>query len=252
MHVLKGLIHLWLSPLLPSLAAAAVAAALYASGWRRTASALALGALGTLYLGSTALVGDALLGPLERRFPAFSPDRALPDVHYVVVLGSGYSPADGIPVTAAINEDGLVRIVEAVRICRRLGDVRLVVSGGAPRPQTPSARGYAILAEELGIDPAAMDILDTPFDTREEAREIGKLIGTARFVAVTSAYHMRRAVALMVQAGLNPVPAPTNQTVGVPPIRGWRRFLPTSSALRKTERALHEYAGLTAMAAGFP
>lgn len=252
MHVLKGFIHLWLSPLLPALAAAAVAVALYACGWRRTASALALAAMGTLYLGSTALVGDALLGPLEHQFPAFLPNGPLPGVHYVVVLGSGYSPAEGIPVTAAIDEDGLVRIVEGVRICRLLGDVRLVVSGGAPPSGTPSARGYAILAVQLGIDPATVDILDTALDTHDETREIVKLIGNGRFVAVTSAYHMRRAMRLMVQAGLNPIPAPTNQTVGISPIGGWRRFLPTSNALRKTERALHEYAGLISMAAGFP
>ena len=134
----------------------------------------------------------------------------------MVVLGSGYAPVDHIPVTAALNEDGLARIVEAVRISRQLHDARLVVSGGAFPGDTPSAYGYARLAHDLGVDVPPTNVLGTPLDTGQEARAIAALIGRVPFILVTSAYHMPRAMRLMLQAGLEPIPAPTGQRVERP------------------------------------
>jgi len=250
MHPLKNFVHIWLSPLMIGFALAAVAALLRICRLKRASLALAALAASVVYLGSTALVGDALVRPLESAYPPLHADQAIIGVHFVAVLGSGYAPSDDIPVTAALDEDGLVRLIEGVRIQRLLGAGRLVVSGGAEAGHTPSAYGYAKLAEGLGIDKAMMDVLDKPVDTNQEAHAIGTLIGNSRFVLVTSAYHMPRAMRLMLTAGLNPIPAPTGQSVGVPAVQGWSRLLPTSSGLRKTERALHEYAGLAGIDAG--
>jgi uncharacterized SAM-binding protein YcdF (DUF218 family) len=106
------------------------------------------------------------------------------------------------------------------------------------------------LARDLGVDAAALDILDQPIDTNEEAQALAKLIGSKSFILVTSAYHMPRAVRLMQRIGLQPIPAPTGQSVGMPADVDWRRFVPTSAGLRKTERAIHEYLGLFAAAGG--
>ena len=63
------------------------------------------------YLGALAPVSNGLLGTLERQYPPLP--SSLPAVRYIVVLGSGYAPRDGIPVTAALDPDGLVEIVKA-------------------------------------------------------------------------------------------------------------------------------------------
>ena len=194
-------------------------------------------------------MGDALLGPLEREYPPLQ-DGSLPAVGYVVVLGSGYEPRDGIPVTAALDEDGLVRIVEGVRLMRRLGAVKLVVSGGAPPGRTPPAFGYAKLARGLGVDDASLVVLSGSLDTSAEARSVAALLGAAPFILVTSAYHMPRAMRLMERAGAHPFPAPTGQLVNESANGGWSSLLPTSGGLGKTERALHEYLGLAALAVG--
>ena len=73
---------------------------------------------------------------------------------YVVVLGSGYHPRAGLPVTAALDATGVVRLTEGVRLLRQLPDARLVVSGGSVRGWPPIARGYALGAAALGV-PAA-------------------------------------------------------------------------------------------------
>jgi uncharacterized SAM-binding protein YcdF (DUF218 family) len=252
MHVLKNFAHMLLTPLAMASILAMAAVILRLLRLRRAALAMLIVALGIGYLGSTSLVGDALLGPLERHYPPLDLDALPGNTSYVVVLGSGYAPAGRIPVTAALNEDGLARVVEAVIISRRMHDPHLVVSGGAAPGDTPSAFGYARLADDLGVDVPRAQVLGTPLDTAEEARAIAALIGHAPFILVTSAYHMPRAMRLMREAGLDPIPAPTGQRVGVPPIRGAQLLVPTSSGLRKTELALHEYAGLLAMSAGLP
>jgi uncharacterized SAM-binding protein YcdF (DUF218 family) len=250
MYAFKNFVHMLMTPLAMASILAVAGAILRVFRLRRAARAALILALAIGYLGSTSLVGDALLGPLERRYPPLSLDAALDGTAYVVVLGSGYAPIDHIPVTAALDKDGLVRVVEAIRISRRLRDPHLVVSGGAPPGNTPSAFGYAALADDLGVDVPRADVLSTPLDTSEEAQALAALIGRAPFILVTSAYHMPRAMRLMLRAGLKPIPAPTGQRVGVPPISWLRLLIPTSSGLQKTELALHEYAGFLAMSAG--
>ena len=202
----------------------------------------------TVYLGATGGVGDSLLGPLERQYPALQ-DGLLPKVGYVVVLGSRYVPRDGIPVTAALDADGLARIAEGVRLARHLGAVRLVVSGGAAAGEAPPALGYAKFAREFGVDDVSLVVLNESRDTHEEARSVAALIGAAPFILVTSAYHMPRAMRLMEGAGAHAIPAPTGQRVDRS-YRGWGDLIPTASGLSKTEHALHEYLGLVALTAG--
>jgi uncharacterized SAM-binding protein YcdF (DUF218 family) len=216
-------------------------------GPRRRAGAWTIAAGAALgYLASTSLVGNALLAPLEQQYPALEPSQAI-GVRDIVVLGSGYEPRDHIPVTGALDPDGLARIVEGIRLARSLPAARLVVSGGAAQGSTPSALGYARLATELGIQPSAMMVMDHALDTGQEARDVFALLGPSPFILVTSAYHMPRAMRLMRRAGANPIPAPTGQVLHMQ--RATERFglLPGSRGLRKTEAALHEYLGLAAV-----
>lgn len=215
---------------------------------RRLARVLWIGAALMGYVTSTALAGHELLAPLEGRYPPLRDDESLPPVSYVVVLGSGYTPHDDVPITAALDPDGLARIVEGVRLARRLPSARLLVSGGAPAGQKPSALGYAELARGLDIADEALVVSSEPLDTSAEARAVAKLLGHAPFVLVTSAYHMPRAMQLMRRVGANPIPAPTAQRTGLG-LR-WHDLFPSPEGLSSTERALHEYLGLAALAIG--
>lgn len=216
-------------------------------GPRRRAGVWCISAGAVLaYLASTALVGSALLEPLERQFPVFEPTDSI-GVRDIVVLGSGYSPYGHNPASGALDADGLARIVEGVRLALARPDSRLLVSGGAPRGIAASALGYAQLASELGIQRSALIVLDRGLDTDQEAREVAALLQHAPFILVTSSYHMPRAMLLMRLAGANPVPAPTGQILGAK--LGTERFgfIPGSRGLRMTEAALHEYLGLAAI-----
>lgn len=216
-------------------------------GKRRAAVWLGASTAALAYIFCSVPVADRLLAPLERKYAPLNERHAV-GTRYIVVLGSGYTPRGEIPVSAALDDDGLVRIVEGIRLKRRLPGAMLVVCGGAPAGRSQPAQGYALLARELGIDPEGIVVLDRALDTGSEARSIAQLVGEEPFVLVTSAYHMVRAMELMKRNGLRPFPAPTGHRVGSDE-QGFdvRSLLPTSVGLRKTERALHEYAGLLAL-----
>ncbi|HVC02257.1 MAG TPA: ElyC/SanA/YdcF family protein [Steroidobacteraceae bacterium] len=211
---------------------------------RRAASSIWLAAACVVYLSATAPVANALLMPLENRYPPIEETRNLPSVKYIVVLGSGYAPRNWLPVTAALDCDGLARIAEGVILMRRIPGAHLIVSGGPSGTGVPSALGYAKFAREMGVEPQMISSLDKSLDTAEEARSVAAAVGDSSFILVTSAYHMPRAMRLMRLAGEMPIPAPTGQLAPRHLRFGWRAWLATTRSLRKTERAIHEYLAL--------
>lgn len=248
--LVKQWVDVFAAPLPIALILAAVAAV---CGWRarrRLALSLLVVSAAVVFVGGMVPVGNALLGPLEDPYPPLAASR-LPQVRYIVVLGSGYSPRDDLPVTAALDEEGLRRIVEGVILSRRMPNAALIVSGGAPAGRAPPALGYARLARDLGVPSGSVVVLDRARDTYEEAHAVAARVGSEPFILVTSADHMRRAMWLMRHAGANPIAAPAGQ-LGDLPLReaGWKVWLPSSDGLARAELALHEYLGLAAAKLG--
>lgn len=250
MHYLKQWFGVLNMPLLVAFLLAALGATYQLRNRHRVACRWFLAAAVLTYLASIRLVGDALLGPLERRYPSIAAERAPPDVGYVVVLGSDYRPRPGVSVIAALDADGLVRIVEAVRLVQRLTAARLVVSGGAPPGEAAPALAYAELARQFGVPEASIEVSDGALDTSGEARAVARILRTAPFILVTSAYHMPRAMQLMERAALRPIPAPVGQRARASRSNRIGQLIPESSGLWETEHALHEYLGLLAIQMG--
>ena len=100
------------------------------------------------------------------------------------------------------------------------------------------------LAVELGVSPDALDLDAVSPDTETQAEVVRARLGTEEFYLVTSASHMRRALALFRKAGTNPLPAPahfiTQGNRGLSP----GDFLPSAGGLRRAEAAAYEYLGL--------
>lgn len=252
MSFLKAVVAPWLQPLpLGLLLACFGVFARRATGWRRLGIGLITAGIVLAVAATLAPVANALLCPLESRYPAVLDATALwPVPRYVAVLGSGYHPQGGLPVTAALDAAAVVRLTEGIRLFRQLPEARLILCGGTVHGWPPIARGYGLAAAALGVPQSALLVLDTPRDTGEEIRAIYGLVGAAPVLLVTSAAHMPRVMALARREGLHAVAAPTGNLTGTSmPGDVWLP-LPSGTSLRKSETAFHEYLGLLALEFG--
>ncbi|HSY05795.1 MAG TPA: ElyC/SanA/YdcF family protein [Steroidobacteraceae bacterium] len=251
MSTLKLALGIWLMPLPISLILVCTGLLLKLTGRRRVAGALIGGGIIVTLAATVGPIANGLLRPLETRYSAVLDASALSSApRYVAVLGSGYSPREALPVTAALDGIGVVRLAEGIRLFRQLPGARLILSGGPVRDQPPVARGYALAAAALGVPAAAVILSDSAGNTGEEIRALRAQVGDATVLLVTSAAHMPRAMALSRQEGLHAIAAPTgNLTRAGGPGEFWLA-LPSGTSLRKSETALHEYEGLLALELG--
>jgi len=247
----KSMLEALLMPL--PIAVLLICAGLLAKRYGRGSVASALVALGAV-IGLAATLGpvaDGALLPLETRYAAVLDAAKLPSVpRYIAVLGAGYTPREGLPVTAALDAVAVVRLAEGLRLYRQLPGSVLILSGGPVGTYPPSANGYEQAAMQLGVPIDSLIVLDTPVDTGEEIRALHDRIGTAAVLLVTSAVHMPRAMAYCARMGVHAIPAPTGQLARSSSLSNVANWLPSGTHLRMTESATHEYLGLLALRIG--
>src|SRR5689334_11643681 len=98
-QILKQMVGALATPLIMAVLIAIFAGICRMRGRRRASAWLLALAAGIVYLGALRPIGEALLAPLEQFYPPLTDDARLTGVSAIVVLGSGYAPRDGIPVT---------------------------------------------------------------------------------------------------------------------------------------------------------
>lgn len=193
-------------------------------------------------------LAGGLLRVLERRYSPLNDVTGISDVKWVLVLGEGEHESNPtVPVTMQLTHSSLVRLVEGIRLHNMLPGSKLVLSGGSVFDPMPTAILMREVALILGIRNEEIIVEESSKDTEDEARLTKEIIGTARFILVTSAYHMRRSLEVFRNAGMNPVPAPTEYLTKAKPngnSQNLRRYFPNAESLLESEKAFHEYFGL--------
>lgn len=214
-----------------------------AGRWLATAGALALVLLGYGFASGRLLAG------LERRHAPLTVEEeaaaaAAGRVRWVVVLGGGSSSDAALPAHMRLSEASLTRLVEGIRLQRKLPGGRLLVSGGEVFGYGSDAETMRALALDLGVEPGALVLDAASPDTETQAQVVRAQVGEEEFFLVTSASHMRRALALFRKAGTRPLPAPTHflaqENRGLAPAD----FFPSAGGLRAAEAVVYEYLGL--------
>ena len=203
-----------------------------------------------LLLFSNKFVSTWLIRRLELAYvpvPELVAERGAPaelaNCRNVVVLGGGHVDTPRLAAINKLSSASRARLTEGVRLLRALPEARLVVTGRALQDQPSHAAVQAEAAISLGVAPDRITQLDTPRDTEEEAEELSRLIGDEPFVLVTSAWHLRRAMALMRNRGLNPVPCPCDYTSRALAKRTWRDFTWDSESIGRSTWAVYERLG---------
>jgi uncharacterized SAM-binding protein YcdF (DUF218 family) len=209
----------------------------------RVARILAIAGVAILWLFSTRLVSQALLGGLESRIPGFTVETA-PQEPVVIVLGGFMRAPGGSRKHGELSEAG-DRLLQAFRLYRAGKAPLILVSGGAVpmlgnSSETESEAARTILLE-WGVPDAAILIEKRSKNTEENARFSCEMLasrGIKRALLVTSA------VGAFRKAGLEVSPSPTNYLTGWPQPDLPFRILPDTGALNDSTVALHEYIGL--------
>lgn len=185
---------------------------------------------------------DALLAPLESKYPTLH--QAPKEVKYIYVLGGGHHTDESRPITSQVVDTSVVRLNEGIRLYQQLnGKAKIIVSGyHGLYDMTEHAIMQKKLAMSLGIDENDIILHLGTRDTQEEAEAGKELLRDEPFILVTSASHMARAMKFFKQEGLHPVPAPTNHLAN-------RKYLNytdffSATALKKSHILFHEYLGL--------
>ncbi len=216
--------------------------------FRRLASWLIVTSLVLIALVGFSPLGRILTLPLEQRFPPWDASRGAPDG--IVVLGgaisSGISKARGVVALS----DAAERVTVTVELARRYPNARIIFSGG-----TGSLFGGALEAplavkefEALGIAHDRITAEEQSRNTIENAvftRLLAQPKPGERWLLVTSAIHMPRAIAAFRAAGF-PVEACSVNWHTRGPIDATEPFDSFTAGLGMTDAAVHEWVGLVA------
>jgi uncharacterized SAM-binding protein YcdF (DUF218 family) len=217
----------------------------------RFGRALALTAVLVLLAAATLPVGMLLIAPLEDRFPV--PPSDLPPPDGIIVLGGAIDDVTSAARGQTIFDEGGERITETVILAKRYPEARIVYTGGTASfvpgaSSTEALRARHIMAQ-MGIAPERITIEDKSRNTEENARFTAAIVHpepSQRWIIVTSAFHMPRAMGVFEKAGFQPIAYPVSfYTLG-----RWTddlrlKFWPARN-LRVFELALHEWIGLAA------
>ena len=215
---------------------------------RRRMTHMLIGAgVGLLLLLGYGVPFDFIARILENEYAAVLTADAYRDVHWIVVLGAGHSSSPDIAANSQVGPSALYRIVEGVRLHRAIPEGRILFSGGVTLGVAPDARIAADVASSLGVSPERIRLSLSPRTTAEEMACIREYIGTQRFLLVTTALHMPRAMILANRNGLHAIPAPTDYHTRISTKDGAVRLLPQLSSLWLASATVHELLGIAVL-----
>jgi uncharacterized SAM-binding protein YcdF (DUF218 family) len=192
-------------------------------------------------------IGEWLFIPLESRFARADIKNGPPVTGVVILGGAEDSRVDPPRELAGLNESA-ERYTEAVALSRLLPQARIVFTGGSGLLLLTAA-GESVTAsrllQALGVDKARLTLEGRARDTYENAVFTKALVDPKpgeRWLLVTSAWHMPRAIGCFRRAGFAVEPWPVDYRTG-----GRLRLWPSdrlADGLRELDAAAREYAGL--------
>ena len=150
-------------------------------------------------------LGNALIIPLEQRFPPWDDSRGPPDG--IVVLGGAIAPDVSLARNEVALDEAAERVTAAVALARRYPEARIIYSGGSGAllfNEGSEAVAAVRLFESLGIPPERIIAEEQSRNTVENA-VFSLLLAMPqpgeRWLLVTSGYHMPRAMGIFRRAG---------------------------------------------------
>jgi uncharacterized SAM-binding protein YcdF (DUF218 family) len=203
----------------------------------------------SFYLLSNSYVANWLLKPLEAPFN--KPLHVNKNVDAIVVLGGG-SVAGSANLPLA--NDAYKRAMWGLMIASSQ-NLPLYFSGAGTYKEYTEADAFMDSMNEiktnLHVNNISLHVETKSLDTYQNAMFSKQMfleqgIEKPTIYLVTSAYHMKRSIALYKHFGFNIIPAATGFKISNKPKTSWD-YLPNIGAFSSSYTALHEYAGLLSL-----
>lgn len=196
-----------------------------------------------LYAAGIAPTANYLLYNLEKDYIKDTETELKNNIDAIVVLGSGTKEITSMGNTFS-NEMGYVRILHAAEYYNRNG-ARYVICAGKGDGRISEAQILAKSAVALGIPAEKIRIEANSTDTRENAREVHKMLDNKNIVIglVTSAFHMKRSEREFKKYFGKVIPLPAHYLYSSPEKNVVVRYMPQSEELHKTSIAMKEIIG---------
>ncbi len=214
--------------------------------WKRSGAVLVWASVSALAACLLLPVDNWAIRPLEDRFPAVADPP--PQLDGIIVLGGAIDDLTSLDRNTPILDAAANRITSFVALARRYPAARLVFSGGSGDIQqglSNEARFARMLFIQLGLPPERVQFEAASRTTRENALDTVHLLGPQppgrRWVLLTSASHMPRAVGAFRKAGWDVLPWPVGYQ-SRDHVRVYGRSL--GQKLAVLDWAAHEWVGL--------
>ncbi len=244
--VASKIFEFFLSPVSLAIFLGVIGATLLFTRWKTVARALSSVSAFALLLMAFGPLGGLLAGPLEARFPPPPDTMAPPDG--VIVLGGAIDERLSAYRNRPMLVDAAERLTAPIALKRKYPNARLVFAGGSAALRgSPYAEADVVQRfwRDVGLDQD--DILyerrsRNTYENAVFARELLHPKPGERWLLVTSAMHMPRAVGAFREAGFDVIAYPVDyRTSGA----AWLEFpgSPTKG-LGVVDFAVHEWVGL--------
>jgi uncharacterized SAM-binding protein YcdF (DUF218 family) len=215
--------------------------------FQRAGRALTLASLVLIAILGWSPLGNALTVALEDRFPRWQPGKG--EIAGIIVLGGAVTPDVSTARDDVVLNEAAERLTAAALLARAYPRAKVIFSGGdagfirAAGVEAP----YALrLLGGLGVAPDRLVAEDRSRNTVENAwfsKELAAPAPGERWLLVTSAYHMPRAIGVFRRAGFEVEAYPVDwRTRGT--ADALRPFASIGDGLRRTDTAVREWVGL--------
>lgn len=217
--------------------------------WRKTATLMLWSGLLMLGLLGFSALPDALLRPLENRYPIPREGQIRQHIGLIVLGGAFEHPTSFLAHGQVPLNDAAERMTVSANLLREHPAMTLVFSGGEGRLLTTGiteAEMARLFYQQQGLDLRKIRLEDGSRNTHENAQQIASLLGERckePWLLVTSAWHMPRSVAEYEAVGCKVTPYPVDFRTGTTSPLTEYSF---ARSLLRWQVALHEWLGLLA------
>lgn len=194
-------------------------------------------------------IPDALLRPLENRYPVPRAE-VIAQSAGLIVLGGATGDAEVFQAHGQVPlGESAERMTVPLALMRQHPELSLIFSGGEGRlfaTGLTEAQLAKIFYQEQGLDLLRVQLEGGSRNTRENASQVARLLGERcqqPWLLVSSAWHMPRAMNEFAAVGCNVTAYPVDYRTG--DTTPWTEYALAQSLLR-WQTALHEWLGLLA------